>query len=320
VSGELMRPQHPEFFNVMLGTIDNRGRSATNQAPELPLILGGHSFIRQLGNDPPVPKRDQCRLVDSCLDHAVRWFDTTYQPERIALGNVFQAVGRRNEATIIAWNFFTDFSPTDRPPNPEYYRPHHIDVILEQLQTDYIDCLVVIPSSNPEEDQRQVELLVEWQKQGYVHFLGLWIEDSRINERFARGNPFRFAIRPLNVTTTDAAPIFAACKSAGWETIATSPFRRGWELDNIIAAAAAHGYGPPEAMRPLVADLMLRFSLFQCDVDRVIVGMRKVEWIHRNVESVAKGPLTPDEHRRLEDLRALTLKKHRWWKRFRRFF
>src|SRR5438034_8439582 len=154
-----MRRQHPEFFKAMLGTIDERGRSATNQAPELPLILGGHSFIRQLGNDPPVPKRDQHRIVEACLDHGVRWFDTTYQPERIALGNVFQAIGRRNEATILAWNFFTDFSPDDQPTGPEYYRPHHINIILERLRADHVDCLVAIPLNDAEQNQRQVELL-----------------------------------------------------------------------------------------------------------------------------------------------------------------
>ena len=107
-----------------------------NEVTEMPLILGGHSFISQLGNDPPVSGRDQCRLVESCLDHGVRWFDTTYQPERIALGNALHALGRRNEATILAWNFFTNFLPGDPLGEPEYYCPRHIDVILEQLPAD----------------------------------------------------------------------------------------------------------------------------------------------------------------------------------------
>jgi aryl-alcohol dehydrogenase-like predicted oxidoreductase len=153
-----------------------------------------------------------------------------------------------------------------------------------------------------------------------VGSLGLWIEDPGIIERFRNDNPFRFAIRPFNITTDEAAPIFAACKMSGWETLATSPFRRGWEIDNMIAAASARGYGDAESLRPIVADLMLRFSLFQRDVDRVIIGMRKVEWIKRNVESVSKGPLTANEHRRLQQLRGLMLKKHRWWQRIRRLF
>jgi len=208
---------------------------------EMPLILGGHSFISQLGNDPSVSERDQCGIVESCLDHSIRWFDTTYQPERIALGNVLHSLGRRNEATIMAWNFFTDFSPQDQPTRPEYYRPNHIDLILEQLHTDHVDCLVAIPLDDPEENQRQVELLIEWQRKDYVRSLGLWIQDPSAIERFQHGNPFRFAIRPFNITTDEAAPTFAACKLAGWETVATSPFRRGWELDKMIAAAYRGG-------------------------------------------------------------------------------
>ena len=121
--------------------------------------------------------------------------------------------------------------------------------------------------------------------------------------------------RPFNITTDDAAPAFAACKRSGWETIATSPFFRGWELDRVIAAASAHGYGEANTLRPVLADLMLRFSLFQSNADRIIVAMRKVEWITRNLESVSRGPLTAQERRRLWCLRQLTAEKHRWWQR-----
>ena len=61
---------------------------------EVPLILGGHPFISQLGNDPPASEREQRRIVEACLDHGIRWFDTTYQPKRVALGNVLRAVAR----------------------------------------------------------------------------------------------------------------------------------------------------------------------------------------------------------------------------------
>jgi aryl-alcohol dehydrogenase-like predicted oxidoreductase len=291
-----------------------------DKAIEIPLILGGHSFISQLGNDPPVSDRDQHRIAESCLDHGIRWFDTTYQPERIALGKVLQAIGRRNEAKIIAWNFFTDFSADNEPTGPERYQLHHIQMILEQLHIDYVDCLVLIPSNDPAENRLQVELLIDWQRKGYVRSLGLWMQDALAIEWFRNDNPFRFAIRPFNITTTDAALVFAACKLAGWETVATSPFRRGWELDNIVAAGVARGYGDAQTLRPMVADLMLRFALFQRDIDRVIVGMRKIEWIERNLESVSKGPLTAEEHRRLQNLRALTTKKRPWLQRIRRFF
>ena len=286
-----------------------------NRAIATPLILGVHSFISQQGNDPATSPEEQRVIVESCLDHGIRWFDTTYQPERVALGNVLDALGRRGEATILAWNFFTDFAPGDPVGEAEYYRPGHIEIILEQLRTDYVDCLVVVPLADPGENQRQVELTTEWRKKGYVRSLGLWIENPAIIEPYRKDIPFRFAIRPFNITTDDAAPAFAACKRSGWETIATSPFFRGWELDRVIAAASAHGYGEANTLRPVLADLMLRFSLFQSNADRIIVAMRKVEWITRNLESVSRGPLTAQERRRLWCLRQLTAEKHRWWQR-----
>jgi hypothetical protein len=50
------------------------------------LVLGGHSFIQQLGTD-AAPTRDQAvEIVAACLDNGIVRFDTTYAPERIAVG------------------------------------------------------------------------------------------------------------------------------------------------------------------------------------------------------------------------------------------
>jgi aryl-alcohol dehydrogenase-like predicted oxidoreductase len=282
---------------------------------ESPLILGGHTFISQLGNDPPASEQQQRSIVESCLDFGIRWFDTTYQPERVALGKVLHALGRRSEATILAWNFFTDFAPGDPVGGPGCYAPGHIDTILEQLQTSYVDCLVMVPLDNPEENQQQQELLLRWQKQGYVRSLGLWISDPAIIEQYRSRNSFRYAIRPCNIATDDAPAVFAACKRAGWETLATSPFFRGWELDRMVADATACALGPVETLRPMLADLMLRFTLFHPGVDRVIVAIRKPEWIRSNLASVARGPLTDEEHLLL---RKLAARRNRWWRRLLR--
>ena len=75
------------------------------------LILGGHSFIAQLGSDPAPDEKTQDAIVAACLDSGITTFDTTYLPERIALGKALQRLGRRSEAQLIAWNFFTDFGP-----------------------------------------------------------------------------------------------------------------------------------------------------------------------------------------------------------------
>ena len=130
---------------------------------ELPLVLGGHSFIQQLGNDPRPSPEEQLSLVASCLDHGIRWFDTTYQPERIALGQALSTLRRRESATILAWNFFIDFDDTGAVGGPAYYQPHHIEQMLEQLQTTWIDGLVIHNLQDPVENERQLILAQDWQ-------------------------------------------------------------------------------------------------------------------------------------------------------------
>jgi aryl-alcohol dehydrogenase-like predicted oxidoreductase len=286
-----------------------------NRPAETPLILGGHSFISQLGNDPAPSEEEQQRIVQSCLENGIRWFDTTYQPERVALGKVLDVLGRRSEANILAWNFFTDFSPGDPVGEAEYYRPEHIETILDELHTSYVDCLVMVPLGDPAEAKRQEKLLVEWQRKGYVQSLGVWISDPMLGKHSRDRTPFRFAIGPFNITTPNASSIFAGYKRLGWETIATSPFVRGWELDRRIAKASLLGYGDAESLRPKLADLMLRFSLFHSNAGRVIVAMRKLEWITANVASVSKGALTCDELLWLE--RLCRASSNPLWKRVR---
>ncbi|HTL51742.1 MAG TPA: hypothetical protein VL860_04110, partial [Planctomycetota bacterium] len=75
---------------------------------ELPLILGGHSFIAPLGNDPAADFDTQVAIVKTCLDQRITWIDTTYQPERTAVGKVLQVLPRRIEVRVIAWNFFRE--------------------------------------------------------------------------------------------------------------------------------------------------------------------------------------------------------------------
>ena len=257
-------------------------------SPTSPLVLGGHTFIAQLGSDAPATARDQEAVVEACLDRGIRTFDTTYAPERVALGRIFESLGRRAEAEVFAWNFFTDFSPADPLPEEELYLPHHIEQMLDQLRMTYVDCLVLIPSDVADENQRQIDLLTDWKRKGLVRDLGLWVDEIEI-ALTCRDGPFRYALRPFNVATNDGAAVLAACKSFGWETIATSPFNRGWELERIVSALPGGTSSDNGSKKKELADLMLRFSIHHPDVDRAIVAMRKLEWVDRNLESVARG-------------------------------
>ena len=263
--------------------------------PESPFILGGHSFISQLGNDPPLSKSGQRLLVETCLEHGITWFDTTYQPERVALGKALKQLGARDQAVIIAWNFFTDFKDRDPVGGAEYYRPHHIEMMLEQLKTDYIDCLVVHALGNPDEDARQMELAVEWLRKGYITSLGTWLPGSDVEEIF-RDSPYTFMIKPYNIRTRESTPVFDACRRQGWLNLACSPFIRGWELDKMTEwARQKEPDASGDALKTRLADHLLRFSLFGPHVDRLIVAIRQPSWVTTNCASWRKGPLSPEE-------------------------
>jgi len=272
---------------------------------QLPLILGGHSFIRQLGNEPKPNLDNQIAIVETCLDNGICWFDTTYQPERVALGNILRELNRRREAVLIGWNFFSDFDEEGEVGGAGYYQPHHIELMLEQFQTDIIDCLVVHPLSAEIENQRQEELCRRWQQQGYVKKLGTWAPPANVTERFSTGNPYTFMVSPLNVTTADSGRVFTACRKLGWENYACSPFVRGWELDRLVECALRRYGGEPAGAREKVADLMLRYSLFSQDVDKLIVAIRRVEWIGKNIASYRKGKPDDSELSWLKSLYAL---------------
>ena len=102
-------------------------------------------------------------------------------------------------------------------------------------------------------------------------------------------------VRPYNVTTPDAGPAFAACQALGWQTLACSPFVRGWQLERLIQRAGQEN-------RACLADHMLRYALFASHVDRLIVSMRQIGWVRANVESVRRGPLNEEERMWLEQI------------------
>ena len=57
------------------------------------LILGGHTFISQLGSDPALSSEQQTAIVAECLAQGITTFDTTYLPERVAPGKMLHQLG-----------------------------------------------------------------------------------------------------------------------------------------------------------------------------------------------------------------------------------
>lgn len=265
------------------------------------LVVGGHSFISELGNDPAIDFGAQLEIVNTCLDHGITCFDTTYEPERLALGRILAELKRRDGAQIVAWNFFNDPATDAHLVAPRPFETGDTNLLLQQLRTSVIDMLVVHPVNDAGANERQLDVVLRWQRDGLVRSLGTWAPGAHPAQRHAARNPYQFMVAPRNLAHP-SADVFRASKDLGWRTFATSPFGRGWLLDNLLAVATQDTPGDAAALRARLADAMLRFSLFCPDVDHVIVGIRKREWIAQNLRSVQAGPLSERERRWLFDL------------------
>ncbi len=253
------------------------------------LGLGGHSFIERLGNDPPASPDAQAAIVAAGLDNGIRLIDTTYYQERLALGRILHRLGRRDEARIMAWNFFRQPRREEELVRPTPYEPAHLAMMLAELRTDRIDVLVVHAHDDSARLAGELALARRWRDEGKVGQVALGMVHLAHLQRLPDGHPVTWVLAPYNAFNRAAAHTFARARELGLGTIALSPFLRGWKLDEI---------GEDKA---LVAPLLLRWVASQPLVDRVIVAMRRRDWIDANLQAIARGPLAPDEHARLEE-------------------
>jgi aryl-alcohol dehydrogenase-like predicted oxidoreductase len=253
------------------------------------LGLGGHSFIEQLGNDPRASFEEQCALVAECLDNGVTLIDTTYYQERVALGEVLRTLGRRDEAHIMAWNFFKEPGREDDLVPYTPYEPQHLGTMLDELQTDRVDILVIHAHADAQRLAGEMELARGWRDEGKVGTVALGMAELQHLEALPPGHPIEHVLAPYNAFNRGAEGLFRRAGDAGMQRIALSPFIRGWKLDEIGGE------------RRVVSDHLLRWVASQPVVDRVIVSMRKAEYVRRNLAAVAKGPLTPEEEARVQE-------------------
>ncbi len=260
-----------------------------NQTPSMgsKLGLGGHSYIEQLGNDPRPSFEEQCELVATCLDSGITLLDTTYYQERVALGRVLRELGRREDAEIAAWNFFAQPGAEDDLAPWTPYEPEHIDLMLSELQTDRVDILVIHAEDDEATMHTEMELAAGWVRDGKVRRVALGMVGAGHVRSLPEGHPVTHIFAPYNAFNREALSTFPEAKRRGLCNIAMSPFVRGWKLEEIGED------------KELVADILLRWVAAQDLVDRVVVSMRKTEWVHVNVRAVARGPLSEEEQARL---------------------
>lgn len=251
------------------------------------VALGGHSYIQDLGNDPRPPFEAQCELVTACLDSGIPLFDTTYYQERVALGRVLRELGRRDEAEIAAWNFFRrPGRAADLVPSTPY-EPAHLDIVLGELQTDRVDVLVIHAHDDVPRLGEELALARRWMDEDRVGRTALGMVEPRHLRSLPRDHPIDLIFAPFNAFNRAALPVFEEASRRGMAAVAMSPFVRGWKLDEIGGDTAS------------VADILLRWVASQNVVDRVIVSMRRVEWVRTNLASIERGPLNGEEQARL---------------------
>jgi aryl-alcohol dehydrogenase-like predicted oxidoreductase len=255
------------------------------------LGLGGHSFIEQLGNDPKASFEEQCDIVASCLDNGICLIDTTYYQERIALGAILNKLQRREEARIMAWNFFHEPGKESELAGFTPYESHHVDIMLKELQSEYVDILVIHAHNDKNKLQQELQLASQWKDEGKVKQIALGMVRLEHLELLPDSTPISYILAPYNVFNQKAAVVFAKARERGFKICALSPFVRGWKLREV-ADDAEHA-----------ADLLLRWVATQNEVDHVIVSMRKREWVKANLESMARGPLNSEELMKLNKFR-----------------
>ncbi|MEZ5276651.1 MAG: hypothetical protein R3F07_09745 [Opitutaceae bacterium] len=270
------------------------------------LILGGHTFLEELGNDPAASPDEQIAVVSACLEGGVRVVDTTYAVERRGLRTVLMAIDDPGIRPVI-WNFFDHPEMDGNLPGPDPWTDERFEQALVELGLTEAPFVVVHAVGDAVADRAQIEVVRRLREEGRITHLGFWANldaDSKQGreallqwDRFLEvENLWRFVVTPWNVMTyRENAEILKVAKAQGWTTLGTSPFVRGWELERrAVRVAGIRQIGLSAAVAQ-VADHMLRFSAFSPGVDHVVNAIRARRHVRPNLESIRQGPLAPNE-------------------------
>ena len=270
------------------------------------LILGGHTFLEELGNDPAASPDEQIAVVSACLKGGIRVVDTTYAVERRGLRTVLRTVEDPGIRPII-WNFFDHPEMEGSLPGPDPWTEDRFEQALAEVGFTEAPFVVVHPVGEAVADRTQIEVVRRLRDEGRITHLGFWVNldtDSKQRERallqwkwlLELENLWRFVVTPWNVTTyRENAEILKVAKAQGWTTLGTSPFVRGWELERRAVRVAGIRQIDLSAAIAQVADHMLRFAAFSPGVDHVVNAIRARRHVRPNLESILQGPLAPNE-------------------------
>lgn len=250
------------------------------------LILGGHSFIAPLGSDPAPTESEQLSIVTSCLSHGIHAIDTTYAPERIAVGRVLSQLAPtlRARAKPIIWNFFGGTDPA--LPGPSEWTAAGFDEAMSQLACGIAPMMVVHSLADCDANSRQIELAASLKQANQITAIGLWGFDIDSDDVTCAD----FVVSPYNPEASrKSCLLFAKARQRGLAVVGTSPFGRGWLIDRLCSDSQTHARGES---RESCAELLLRYAAMSSEVDRMIVAMRRSTYVQTNLNSLDLGPLT----------------------------
>nr|WP_275422569.1 aldo/keto reductase [Paenibacillus mucilaginosus] len=226
----------------------------------------------------------------------IHGFDTTYYQERVHLGRILEELGRREEAMLMAWNFFQEEGREQETVSFTPYEPHHLAWQLEELRTTWLDMLVIHVHDEQERLMEELSLAAQWVRKGKIRQLALGMARAEHVERLPESHQVSYILTPYNFFHRQPGEAaFRSARQRGIRCIALSPFVRGWKLEKLAGSRADN------------ASLLLRWLTGKPEVDGVVVSMRNKDWVGANLAAERAGQLSVRELQELEEkLRVLS--------------
>ena len=267
------------------------------------------------------------RLVDTCIDHGINFFDTAnaYNQGRAetVLGNVLK--GRRNRF-VVASKVGMKTGPSDTSPLSRSSILKNIDESLRRLQTDYLDLYYLHMPDWTIPIEESLEAMDQVVRAGKVRHLGTsnyagWqvVQILWISER--RGYRMPYVSQPMyNLLARGIEQEYLSmCKEFGVSAVVYNPLAGGllsgkhqperpipgtrfdnnqlyldryWHPAYFDAVDRLRAIAE-EAGRSLV-DLSLSWLLHHTASDCIILGASKMAQLEQNLAAWESGPLPAD--------------------------
>ena len=291
--------------------------------------LGGGGYSR-LGQGYGADRADSIAVVQEAMDLGVNFIDTAeaYGTEDI----IGEAITGQRDKVVIS----TKLNIT--PPGASQFGQDYVSAdqfteklenSLSRLRTDYVDILhlhVVMPDQYEYCLQELVPIMVRFQEQGKIRFLGL-------TERFIKDMGHKLLARAFEDACWDVfMPGFSILNPSARERVLAPAIEKNIGILNMYAVRRV--LKDQKALRDIVADLIkegqidpttvdqndpigflvesgdaesiieacYRFCRHEPGVSVLLTGTGNVEHLRQNLAAIEKGPLSDDNLKKLNEI------------------